>query len=275
MMTPKEATLKEAKLNRYAQLIERIFHSHYQPGSREIPFSRDELQAIAQELGIALPKNLGDVIYSFRYRVSFPESIKTTAPEGEGWIIRPAGRGKYRFVLAKVWDIRPSEMMSEIKIPDATPGLVAMYLFDDEQALLAKLRYNRMIDIFTGLACYSLQNHLRTTVPNMGQVETDEIYVGVDKSGVHYVLPVQAKGGTDRHNIVQIEQDFALCAAKFPNLVCRAIGAQFMESDLIALFEFESGENGVTLRNEKHYRLVQAQEISEADLMLYGGSRPL
>jgi hypothetical protein len=61
----------------------------------------------------------------------------------------------------------------------------------------------------------------------MGQVETDELYIGVDKKGAHYVFPIQAKGGTDRLNVVQIEQDFAVCAAKFPLLVCRPIAAQF------------------------------------------------
>ncbi len=64
---------------------------------------------------------------------------------------------------------------------------------NDEQALLAKIRYNRLIDIFTGITCYSLQNHLRTTVPNIGQVEIDEIYIGIDKRGAHYILPAQAK----------------------------------------------------------------------------------
>jgi hypothetical protein len=152
---------------------------------------------------------------------------------------------------------------------------VAKYLFDDEQALLAKLRYNRMIDIFTGLTCFSLQNHLRTTVPGMGQVETDEIYVGVDKAGIQYVLPVQAKGGKDKHNVVQIEQDFALCAAKFPLLRCRAIGAQFIGNDLIALFEFQNGEEGVELVTERHYKLVLPDEISDSDLMLYRGETPV
>jgi hypothetical protein len=61
---------------------------------------------------------------------------------------------------------------------------------NDEQALLARLRYNRMVDIFTGLTCYSLQSHLRTTLRDGSQVETDEIYIGLDKRGVHYVLPV-------------------------------------------------------------------------------------
>ena len=95
-----------------------------------------------------------------------------------------------------------------------------MYALSDEQALLAKLRYNRLLDTFTGLTCYSLQNHLRTKVPNVGQVEVDEIYVGLDRKGAHYVLPIQAKGGNDQINIVQIEQDLAMCAAKFPALQC-------------------------------------------------------
>ena len=69
----------------------------------------------------------------------------------------------------------------EIKIPDSTPGVIAKYVLSDEQALLARVRYNRLVDIFTGITCYSLQNHLRTTVRSIGQVEIDEIYVGIDK----------------------------------------------------------------------------------------------
>jgi hypothetical protein len=160
-------------------------------------------------------------------------------------------------------------MMSETKVPDSTPGVVAKYSLNDEQALLAKVRYNRLIDIFTGIACYSLQNHLRTTVAHLGQVETDEIYIGIDKRGAHYIFPVQAKGGADKLNIVQIEQDIALCAAKFPSLICRAIGAQFMGDDLIALFEFEEGENGIALSSEKHYRLVRPDDVTTQDLDSY------
>ncbi len=103
---------------------------------------------------------------------------------------------------------------------------------------MARLRYNRLIDIFTGVTCYSLQNHLRTQVSGMGQVETDEIYVGVDRRGAHYVFPVQAKGGKDKLSIVQIAQDYAMCQSKFASLVCKPIAAQFMADSLIALFEF-------------------------------------
>ena len=197
--------------NRYSAIIDRIFHSKYAEGLREIEFLREELTAVARKLRIKLPKNLGDLIYSFRYRADLPEAIRKCAGAGETWIIRPAGMGKYRFVLVPDKPLLPNPNLAVTKIPDATPGIVAKYAFNDEQALLAKLRYNRLIDVFTAVTCYSLQNHLRTTVPELGQVETDELYMGVDKKGAHYIFPVQAKGGTDRLSIVQIEQDFAVC----------------------------------------------------------------
>ena len=119
------------------------------------------------------------------------------------------------------------------------------------------------------MACHSLQNHLRTTITEIGQVETDELYVGVDKKGVHHVVPVQAKGGTVRLSIVQIEQDLAMCGSKFPSLVCRPVAAQFMRGNVIALFEFEESATGVTVSSERHYRLVPPDAITEEDLRSY------
>lgn len=218
----------EGTTNRYAQIIEKIFFSHYRKGLEQLTFSRDEIVAVAKELGIELPKNLGDVIYSFRYRAALPTTLRQKAPPGKEWIIRPAGRAKYQFVATAISTILPSQNLAETKVPDATPGIIAMYALSDEQALLAKLRYNRLLDIFTGVTCYSLQSHLRTSVKGVGQIETDEVYVGVDKRGAHYVFPVQAKGAKDKISVVQIEQDFAMCASKFPDLICRPIAAQFM-----------------------------------------------
>jgi hypothetical protein len=144
-----------------------------------------------------------------------------------------------------------------------------MYALSDEQALLAKIRYNRLIDIFTGLTCYSLQNHLRSSVTGMGQIETDEIYVGINKQGVHYVLPIQAKGGNDRLGVIQIEQDIALCAAKFPNLLCLPIAAQFVSSGVIALFQLEDTEEGIKISAEKHYQLVPSEDLTDVELSSY------
>ena len=202
-----------------------------------------------------------------------PESIAAKAPPGHAWIIRPAGRSKYRLIAVKDAPIVPDQHLADTKIPDSTPGVMALYSLNDEQALLARVRYNRLIDIFTGVTCYSLQNHLRTTVPGLGQVETDEIYIGVDRRGAHFVFPVQAKGGTDKLSIVQIEQDLALCEHKFPGLTCTAVGAQFIAQsegrNLIALFGFQQTQEGAKKVLEKHYRLVPSKEVTRELLEEY------
>ncbi len=255
--------------NRYEKILEAIFNKHFKKGATEIEFERTEFSQVADTLGIILPKNLGDVLYSFRYRTLLPKSITSKAPKGYEWIIRPAGRGKYKLAAVKQANIAPSNILAETKIPDATPGVIVKYSMSDEQALLAKLRYNRLVDIFTGLACYSLQSHLRTTLQDGSQVETDEIYIGLDKRGAHYILPVQAKGSKDKIGVVKIEQDFEMCALKFPHLICRPLAAQFMEKDLIALFEFEQSKDGIKVISEKHYRLVKPDNLSAEELRTY------
>ena len=258
-----------ASKNRYVTLIESIFLKYYREGAKEVPFRREDIVEMANQLKIALPKNLGDVIYSFRYRAALPNTITEKSPAGYEWIIRAAGRAQYKFVLTREANFLPNPNLAKTKIPDATPGIVSRYLFDDEQALLAKIRYNRLLDIFTGVTCYSLQNHLRTTLANIGQVETDEIYVGLDRQGVHYIFPMQAKGGTDKIGAVQIEQDFAICAEKFPNAVGRPIAAQFMGDETIVLFEFVLTEEGVRISDERHYHLVASEDLSNEELEEY------
>ncbi len=249
------------KLNRYRALIERIFFTHYQEGATGFQFLREELEEGAAALGFPPVKNIGDVPYSFRYRNVLPDSILETQPEGLEWIIVGAGKGVYRFKLVKETRILPRDDLVKISIPDATPELIRAYALDDEQALLAIVRYNRLIDTFLGLTTYSLQNHLRTTVKGIGQIEIDELYIGLDKRGCHYVIPVQAKGGKDQIGIVQTTQDIKFVEQKFPRMQCRAIAAQFMEEGIVALFELALQEEEVKVAEERHYRLVPATDL--------------
>ena len=152
---------------------------------------------------------------------------------------------------------------------DATPQLIRAYALDDEQALLAIVRYNRLIDTFLGLTTYSLQNHLRTTVKGIGQIEIDELYIGLDKRGCHYVIPVQAKGGKDQIGIVQTTQDIRFVEQKCPGLRSRAIAAQFMDGDVIALFELALVDDDVRVVEERHYRLVPSRDIDRDAIRAY------
>lgn len=261
---------KQREPNRYLRIIDYVFDLAYKEGATQVDFAKSELNRAADAMGLARVENPGDLIYYFRFRQQLPERIASQAPEGHEWIIRGAGRGKYRLVaVPNQVRIRPREGLVTTKVPDATPELIRASALGDEQALLALVRYNRLLDVFLSLTTYSLQNHLRTTVSGIGQVEVDELYVGVDRFGVQYILPVQAKGGTDEIGLTQIEQDLGVCAEKWPHMEARSIAVQFMDDDKIAMFELGLQDSQVKVIRESHYRLVSYANITDEDRTLY------
>ncbi len=255
-MAPEGAARKK-ELNRYERILIKVFVDRFREGADEVRFSREDLVAAGEALQLDRPKNVGDLLYHFRYRAPLPDPILSKAPVGRHWVIRPAGRGRYRLHAVELPNVRPNSSLTIIDVPDATPGVIVRYAMGDEQALLARLRYNRLVDIFSGLTCYSLQNHLRTTVEDLGQLESDEVYVGIERSGTHFVLPVEAKGDSGGAlSLVQVESDLIMCRVKFPEIECRPIGAQFLPEGVIAMFEFVVSERGLEVKTERHYRLV-------------------
>jgi len=270
-MSPKAASIAQ-------QIIETIFLEQFSPDSQEVSFTRDDLVAAAKALGVPRPKNLGDIVYSLRYRVPLPEAVRRQAPPGREWAIFPGGNAVYSLRTVPFNLIEPRQGLRAIRLPDSTPGVISRYALTDEQALLARVRYNRLLDVFTGLACYHLQSHLRTSgmiansidgTLSSSQVETDDLYVGLDKHGAHHILPVQAKGGSDALSVIQIWQDFRVAEQKFADLIARPIAAQFMADNVIALFEFEEGNDEITILREHHYHLIPPDELVPDELAAY------
>lgn len=275
----------------YVQIIERIFFTHWKRDSLEFEFERGEIESAARHLfdtgktALQKPKNLGDVIYTFRHRKELPLSIRQTQPQDRSWLILGAGDARYRFRLNKLTKITPTAGLLVRKIPDATPAIVIENALNDEQALLARLRYNRLIDTFLGVTASSLQNHLRTKIPNYGQIEIDEIYVGVDRSGAQFVIPVQAKDRKHYLGAIQTIQDIVYCKSEakkgmrgrskkpaFDHMRCRAVSAQILggtDAEIIAMFELDFDGDEVLRVREAHYQLVSPKQISREDLDRY------
>ena len=111
-----EAEPKIRKPNRYAVIIKKPPTGTIRRGT-EFEFTREEFVEIAHKLKIALPKNLGDTIYSFRFRTALPPEILATASKGMAWGIELAGKGQYRFRLGKLVRIVPRSDLIAIKIP--------------------------------------------------------------------------------------------------------------------------------------------------------------
>jgi len=231
-------------MSKYEQIIEWVFKKNFTIGNVRVPFTRDQLVQAHDVLNFERTKNIGDIPYSFRFR---------------------------RDRLASPGKITPTLHYYPIKIPDSTPEIIRQYASGtDEQALLTRVRYNRLVDVFTGLTCYSLQNHLRTTVTDIGQVEVDELYVGLNTRGTHFILPCQAKSKGDKFGIAQIMQDIALCLERYPQAICRPIALQFVDEDSVAMLELAVREESDILKlnivEEKQYALVPRSDLSHAEI---------
>lgn len=129
---------KADKSAQYVPILVHVFRKYWARGIGEFEFHRDELVEAAEALGIERPDNLGDVIYSFKFRRDLPKDILRTAPKDKAWMIEGAGRSRYRFRLVELGGttIAPRSGIAAIKIPDSTPEVIAAYALGDEQALL-------------------------------------------------------------------------------------------------------------------------------------------
>src|SRR4051812_20382116 len=130
----------------YVPIIVKVFEDQYRRGSQRVEFTRQDMVDAARDLGIDRPGNLGDIPYAFRMRRPLPEEIQRCAPRNREWVIRLVGRGQYAFEPVRQAWFTPNLALSVTKIPDATPAIISRYALNDEQAVLAILRYNRLID---------------------------------------------------------------------------------------------------------------------------------
>jgi hypothetical protein len=160
-----------SKANKYDQLLAAVFKRKWIFSMSEVPFTKDEVIDAANELGLRL-KNLADVIYTYRSRRPMPREILKTG----NWVIAARGSGLYAFVKIKgETTVAIPASLKVYPIPYAVPEIVAHNLARDEQGLLTMVRYNRLLDVFTGLACFHLQSHIRTHLSGHGQVEIDDL----------------------------------------------------------------------------------------------------
>ena len=242
--------------SKYEQIIRAAFFGGYTEGSDCFDFSREQIDGSA--LGLD-PKNIGDIIYSYRYRRELPADILACAPEGRTWIIEGAGDGQYRFkAVSSAW-FEPSSSARIISVPDRTPDEVLEHRSDDEQAILANIAYNRLLDLFLSCRLERKQSHWRTKVAGLGQIEIDDVYVGVSADGEPVVVTVQAKRDNDKIAAVQIRQDILACEAKQDGRKCRPVAVHFDSiTKRLACMEFAQLNGDINLVQERHY-LLQKQ----------------
>ena len=217
----------------YDAVIEDLF---FKSRHRELRFDRAEINATARAVAGTQIANPGDLIYAYRYRRPFPHAVLREAPtmhDGRQaqWALRLRGRVKgtttYEFGPVREHYFEPSRHWSGDvqKLPGSVSAIVSEAAavlnksgkVNDDQAMLARVRSANLIGHILGIGdAVAFESGKRTTHPDFGQIEIDEIYVGADpRTGTRYVVPIQAKTGNDRLSVVQVEQDWRWCRQHF------------------------------------------------------------
>jgi hypothetical protein len=239
-------------------VFERIFHKH--EGGDYLPFTKADIERAITELGLGLStKNVPDIVYTYRSgRSPLPDAITSYGR----WAIEGEGKGRYAFrklSRSPYFDVPTDIAITQIL--DATPGIVMKYQGLDEQAILARIRYNRLLDIFTTLTTYHLQSHFRTTIVETGQIEIDDLYIGIDVDGHGYILPIEAKVVSPREQlgVFQVTQMVKFAQQQFPDLMVRPIGLKLMPDDTFMFLEFtpETDPNQIATERYKRYQLIR------------------
>jgi hypothetical protein len=259
----RETNTETRRLARYKRTIEEVFRRHHSEGAERLVFKKDELEEIGREHGIP-SKNIPDIVYTYRSRKPLPDSILAKG----NWAIEGAGRGVYAFRLLQNpphIEIRFEEY-SPVDIYNAIPEVVEGLLRQDEQSLLTRILYNRLIDIFTGLTCFHIQNHYRSFVTGLGEVELDALYVGVDKTGTLFVLPIEAKSRAESEMIgrIQVSQMAKLVRQDFGELRRRILAVKALADGTIAVVEFDDQKEPDDFRivSVGRFRLIRRGTIS-------------
>jgi hypothetical protein len=130
---------------------------------------------------------------------------------------------------------------------------------------VTRVLYNRLIDIFTGLTCFHIQNHYRGFVEGMGEVELDALYVGIDKTGKLYILPIEAKSQAENEMIgrVQISQMAKLVRQDFADLDRRILAIKYLKDGTIVIIEFDDQvePDDFKIVSVSRFRLIRQEQI--------------
>ena len=260
---PEDILSDEAPLNEktlYDLVILSIFNEKralVSPQSDEVFFTTQDVHRTIAEQSFEI-SNPPDIAYTYRTnRRDLPAAILSSG----NWSIEAApGKGNYVFRrLDRSPYIDIPEDLATIRILDGTPGIVVKHQKSDEQALLARVRYNRLIDIFTGLAAFHLQGHFRTTVDG-SQVEIDDLYIGVDTDGEGYLLPVEAKSVGERLGVSQITAMVKFAQERYSLLPVRPIGLVVMPDKSLMFLEFNTADDSNEVRTERYKRYLLVRE---------------
>ena len=247
-----------ARSNRYQAVISHVFAERYDENQDVFPFTKSDLKSAGELMGVTLPENLEDIIYSFRHRNPLPEHIQGTATQGCEWIIELAGRGAYRFKKANINRIFPTQELSPLETLDLTPGLIYDLELPGTSRLDNIIRYNQLISDVLRVFADHVQSHLRTSIQGVGQIEVGCLYVSTD---ANVIIPVHLSPESGPINGLKAAQNIRFADEKYPQMTCRAVIAQLR--DKITWFSLKLNQMETVSGSPVNRRLDFIQKLDD------------
>jgi hypothetical protein len=242
----------------YVPILREIVRRNYRSDVRRIEFTKLDIEAVANELGLKIG-NAADLVYRMRARTRLPDDILDLGFT----VLRGVGRGRYVLEAGGEAVIRVPEH-EVVDYHDETPLAVRRLLPEhliqlDEQGILTIVGYSKLVGHFTGLRVYRLRSHVRRSVPNVGQAELDEIDVGVPEKDdeVPVILPIEAKAADEVINRVQVATAVAYCETYFAGHPIRPIVVKLTYDGVLHFLEFRptTALAGLRVVRSRGYRL--------------------
>ena len=177
--------------NRYAAIIERIFHAGYRKG-REVPFCSRRPGGCRKARASELPKNLA--ICFIRFAIAIRSPIRSWKQRHPGTVDnRVDRRREVRFSQTKIQPDRAQGRSRSPQIPTRPRNRRRLYK-GDEQALFARCdnRFDRHFPRCRRL----LAAKPPANRSGISQIEIDELYVAIDKFGA----PCHSRTGEGRQD---------------------------------------------------------------------------
>ncbi|MDA8093079.1 MAG: hypothetical protein M0T84_04075 [Betaproteobacteria bacterium] len=104
---------------------------------------------------------------------------------------------------------------------------------------MTRLRYNDILSKFLEIRTYQVQGHERTNL-SCGQIEVDEVYVGIDGAN-KFIIPISGKGG-DKDCLSYTQalnlSNYALEKKRYQGYVGRPLGVAKQSDGTIFVVEF-------------------------------------
>lgn len=245
MQMPREQLLGLSKYDRIVVYLFRELTEGMTPYSMpaEIEFSQEHVRiamrrALADGVIDSEVANVPDIKYTYDARRELPAEVEQCGPVT--WLQR--GKGVYKLRRTRRKNLidftQLSEPLLEIAIDQTTPFISAL-LGNDEQAVFTRVRNIDLLSTVLGFKVWPIQGHHRTSV-SYGQIEIDEVQAGIDRDGVHTIVPISGKGGQDKLSWSQALNlnTYALEKPPMPGLKVRSIGLWRDHLNTVWIVEF-------------------------------------